>query len=455
MTSNIKIAFIQFIIIAIVLNSSCKKYLDEKSDKKFVVPSTLQDCQALLDFSNVMNTRDPSSGEISSDNYYVTYADWSSLSSENQRRMYTWQKDFLFVSGGGNDWDFSYRPIYYANTALETLKKINRDIDNQVVWDNIKGQALFWRAKSFFQCVLLWSPSYDQGTASSDLGIPLRLSTDFNETSVRPSVQDTYDQILQDLKTSAFLLPVVPIHVMRPSRPAAYALLARAYLSMRKYDSCQKYSDLCLQLKNDLIDYNTLNPNTANPFTRFNQEVIFSTQMGYPSILLKAYADSVLYLSYSTNDLRKTLFYRGVGIQLNIFKGNYEGATNLFSGIATDEIYLTRAECFARMGNTTVALNDLNTLMKNRWKNNGSWAPFTATDATDALNKILTERRKELFFRGIRWMDLKRLNKEGVNITLYRVLNGQTYTLLPNDLRYALPIPEDIITLSGMQQNPR
>ncbi|SEM08104.1 hypothetical protein SAMN05216436_101351 [bacterium A37T11] len=56
--------------------------------------------------------------------------------------------------------------------------------------------------------------------------------------------------------------------------------------------------------------------------------------------------------------------------------------------------------------------------------------------------------------RGLRWMDIKRLNKEGANITLTRNLNGQIYTLPPNDPRFALPIPEDVIDLSGMQQNP-
>lgn len=57
--------------------------------------------------------------------------------------------------------------------------------------------------------------------------------------------------------------------------------------------------------------------------------------------------------------------------------------------------------------------------------------------------------------RGLRWMDLKRLNKDSANIILTRQVNGQTYTLQPNDLRYALPLPEDIIQITGMQQNPR
>ncbi|WP_143754113.1 hypothetical protein [Chryseobacterium sp. 52] len=57
--------------------------------------------------------------------------------------------------------------------------------------------------------------------------------------------------------------------------------------------------------------------------------------------------------------------------------------------------------------------------------------------------------------RGLRWSDLKRYNSDGANITLTRTVNGQTNTLPPNYLRYAVAIPEDIITLTGMSQNPR
>jgi len=38
---------------------------------------------------------------------------------------------------------------------------------------------------------------------------------------------------------------------------------------------------------------------------------------------------------------------------------------------------------------------------------------------------------------------------------LQRKLNVQVYTLEPNSLKFVLPIPDDIITLSGMEQNNR
>ena len=117
-------------------------------------------------------------------------------------------------------------------------------------------------------------------------------------------------------------------------------------------------------------------------------------------------------------------------------------------------MYLTRAECLARMGNTTDALQDLNTLLIKRWKT-GTFIPFTASTAAQALQLILTERRKELLMRSLRWADIKRLNKEGAGLVLRRIINGNTMELLPNDARYAFPLPQVVIDLSGMPQNPR
>ena len=65
------------------------------------------------------------------------------------------------------------------------------------------------------------------------------------------------------------------------------------------------------------------------------------------------------------------------------------------------------------------------------------------------------KRRKELLFRGLRWADVKRYNREGANIVLSKTVNGKTFLLPPNDLRYAIAIPEDIIGMTGMPQNDR
>jgi hypothetical protein len=167
----------------------------------------------------------------------------------------------------------------------------------------------------------------------------------------------------------------------------------------------------------------------------------------------------VLFSSYDSNDLRKQLFFKKNVDNTYGFKGSYNGTgargeARNFSGITTDEMYLIRAECFARAQNKDSAMSYLNTLMQNRWRNT-SWSPITASDSQDALNKVLNERRRELVWRCIRWSDLRRFNLENANITLTRIVNGTVYTLPPNDLRWVMLIPWEVINTTNIQQNPR
>lgn len=342
------------------------------------------------------------------------------------------------------------------NTVLEGLAKIERTNFNQVNYDNIKGQALMLRGKSFLQGAIIWAKVYDERTAATDPGIPLRVTTDFNEVAVRSTVKETFDLLLEDLKNSARLLPVKPVHVRRCSKPAAYGYLSRAYLYMQNYVAAGKYADSCLQLQNILLDYNLLNAAASYPVPKFNEEeILYSTTSPVQLVNSLINVDSNLYKSYEINDLRKQIFFQSKGNGAYRFKGSYDGNFGgKYTGIAADEVYLARAECFARSGNTQQALDDLNTLMIKRWKA-GSFIPFSANGAAEALTIILRERRKELIFRSIRFMDIKRLNKEGAGISITRMVDSQHYTLAPDDKRYALPIPEDIIILSGMAQNPR
>jgi hypothetical protein len=96
-------------------------------------------------------------------------------------------------------------------------------------------------------------------------------------------------------------------------------------------------------------------------------------------------------------------------------------------------------------------MDDLNTLLIKR--HSPAFIPLTASSAQEALDIVLMERRKELLMRGIRWSDIKRLNKESRNIIPTRVINNQIYTLAPNEDRYALPLPTDIVNLTGIAQN--
>lgn len=440
------------------ISSSCKKYLDKKPDNTLAVPTKLEDLQAILDFSLYMNTRQsPSFGEASCDDYFLPDVNYNTLPVEYQA-LYLWNRGEYKAQ---NDWSKAYLPVYHANYCLEQLDKIPVTASNESAWNNTKGSALFFKAYNYLNLLWVFAKAFDEPTAATDLGIVLRNSSDFNVPSKRASVLESYNAVIDQTKEAILLLPVHPLHVQRPSRIAAYGLLARAYLSMRKYDSAFVYADRYLKLKNELIDYNGDNDINGNisvnvPFKKFNKETIFYTEMNTNHFIqtpFNARIDSILYAQYNNDDLRKSAFYR-LNTGYYQFKGTYSASGSVFfSGIATDEMFLIRAETHARAGRITEAMSDLNTLMIKRWKNTVPFPAFTANTKEEALTIILTERRKELCMRGLRWMDIKRLNKENASIILTRKIAGQTYTLQPNANYYALPLPTDIIQITGMQQN--
>jgi hypothetical protein len=434
----------------------CKKssYLDAIPNQSTVIPQTLSDYQALLDNDNFMNGGTlagltPSLGEAGSDDYYAPSSSISAFGN-GVINLYTFSDDIWSVYW--NDWAFGYRCVFYANSVLDGISKLQISANNKDIYNNEYGSALFYRANAYYHLAQVFEPCYDKNTASKDLGIPLKMTSDINEKLTRPSVQKTYEQIVNDLKTALPLLPITPLYKTRPSKPAAYGVLARVYLSMGDYANAFLYSDSCLQKANSLIDYNTISTTSSRPFTALNAEVIFSNIM-INNLLVTglAYVDSSIFSSYTSNDLRKPIFYNS----LPAFKGSYNGNNFFFTGIAVDEMMLIHAEGNARGGNTSQAMADLNALLVKRFKT-GTFTSYTASTSADALNQVLLERRKELVFRGIRWTDLRRLNKEGANISVTRIYNGQTYTLLPNSTHYSYLIPPDVMNLNpGMAQNPR
>lgn len=445
------------IFIAIAINS-CNKYLDKKNNTSLLVPSSLADLQAILDNVSQMNQLlTPSLGEASSDDYFLESTVYNGLILGDQKN-YTWRYYFFATQ---NDWSFGYKPVYNANLALDLLKDIGRNAQNATAWDNVKGSALFYRSYNFLNLLWNYAKAYDSSTADKDWGIALRLTSDFNVPSTRATNKQSYQQVINDTKVAIPLLPDYPQVVTRPSKGAAYGLLARCYLSMRDYSDALLYVDSCLQLDNQLMDLNgdadiPSGISASYPFKKFNKETIFYSEINaVVSIYLtykKGRIDTTLYSFFQPNDLRKSAFFYPNNDGYQQYKGGYTGSLASFSGIAVDEMYLTRAECYVRTGQVQKGLDDLNTVLDKRYKSN-SFLPYNNLTKTEALDTVLMERRKELVMRGLRWIDLKRLNKEGANIILKRVEDDGMYTLAPNANFYALPLPEDIINLTGMPQN--
>ena len=137
------------------------------------------------------------------------------------------------------------------------------------------------------------------------------------------------------------------------------------------------------------------------------------------------------------------------GTQLWDFYGRFDLS---WTGAGTDATRLST--WLDRKGMVSEALADLNKLLESRWES-GAFVPYDATSSADALQLILKERRKELLFRGTRWVDMRRLMKEPGNAVTYRrLINNTIYELPPNSSKYALKIPIEVIETSGIPQNP-
>ena len=456
----------------VMVTSACKKedFLNKKPDNKLVVPKTLADFQAILDNDSEMNGIPygeglvPHLGETGADNYFLldeTYN--SSINNPLYRNYYLWSKD-VNTSDPVPDWNRPYQCVFYANVVLDGLIRLDARQQNTETFNAVKGSALFYRAHAFYQLAQVFAPPYLESTASAVPGIALRLSADVGEKIIRPTLRASYNQIINDLQTAKNLLSTENSIKERPSKQAAFALLARTYLAMMQYDKAYVFADSCLQLKSSLSDYNALNPDNFYSFAGSDvkeQEIIFTSMMIGPDFeipvnIFQAKADPALYASYSDDDLRKTIFFAPGYPSGFRFKGSYLGLDSHFAGIATDEVLLIRAEAAARINKVQAAVDDINRLLVKRWKKDKVYPQFSTSNAGQALDFILQERRKELVFRGLRWTDLRRLNLEGRNIKIERNVNGVAYTLMPNDKKYTYPIPLQVIGFnSGMSQNLR
>ena len=123
--------------------------------------------------------------------------------------------------------------------------------------------------------------------------------------------------------------------------------------------------------------------------------------------------------------------------------------------MALDEIYYIKAECLARRNQIGEATSLMNQLLETRYAA-GDYVTQEVGARQELLEWILEEKRKSLVYRGINWIDLRRLNKDPYfQRVLVRQINGETVTLNPTSKKYVLPIPENELALNPISQTDR
>ncbi|WP_104382920.1 RagB/SusD family nutrient uptake outer membrane protein [Sphingobacterium sp. HMA12] len=445
--------YTMFGLLTLITNACKKDFLDAIPDRARSIPTTLTDLRALLDNSSIISKlAGYGMPEMSTDDYYVNLNIWAALSRAEQKNMYTWAADIYGNFEGIDDWNAPYQRILYCNLILERLKAVTEPYDVQE-FNDIKGSALFIRAWSFWELYNCFGALYDPKTWDTELGIPLRLASDITLPTTRSTVRETLTQIENDMKESVDLLQGLPLVKTRPSKAAALAFLSRFYLFMENYPQAENTASESLSLQSDLLDYASLSTSLNYSFGLFNKEVIFHTNMTIYTILnaTRLNVSKELYSLYNEGDLRKSLFFKASGSDFQ-YKGSYNGSASFFMGLAVNEIWLNKAEALAQQGKLQDAIETFKQFAKFRYN--------TEQDVPTAKNNLLAylrdERRRELVFRGIRWMDLKRYNRHSdTQVMLKRSIDGKDYTLEPQSRRYVFPIPNEVIRITGIAQNER
>lgn len=129
----------------------------------------------------------------------------------------------------------AYYAINNANLVLEALEFVDESER-----DRVRGEALFARGLMHFELVKLYAKPYSDGNASANPGVVIRTSASplngadiEDDCASRSSVQEVYEQVLEDLTTAVGLVPTS--NSIYADKSTVNTILSRVYLQMSNY----------------------------------------------------------------------------------------------------------------------------------------------------------------------------------------------------------------------------
>jgi starch-binding outer membrane protein, SusD/RagB family len=344
-----------------------------------------------------------------------------------QLQFYT---NAMIAINSNGEWTNAYNYIYQANAIIAALQGNDNIIP--AVSQQLTGEALFIRA--FWHFYL-----------TNEYGdVPLVTTTLYtvNESISRTPQAQVYVQIIQDLKNAQSLLNInyvdgsdttVTTERTRPTKAAAQALLARAYLYTGKYDSAQAQATLVINNSNLYVLDSILSPTNStyspnSPFLMNSTEAIWQLYTPQPAsdntndaqnfILQGAPSNTAdnsttispqFLSSFETGDLRRSNWIDSVPGTTYYYPYKYQAYNTASPSEYTmvlrlAEQYLIRGEAEANLGDSTDAITDLNVI-----RHRAGLSAYNSLINGSLLTAILHERQVELFTEwGNRWFDLIR-----------------------------------------------
>lgn len=367
-------------------------------------------------------------------------------------------------------WNLFYPLIFDANAAIAGLQasgSLTPAVRQQLI-----GEAEFVRAFSYYYLVSLYGD------------VPLVTGTDYkiNASMGRTAAKTVWQQVIADLKDAQNKLSAnyldgtlltTTTEKVRPTKWAAAALLARAYLYVGDYADAQ--AEASLVISNNNFSLCPLS-GPGSVFLRNSAEAIWQLQpvatgantldaMAFvipatgPSLVsFPLYINPTLINSFEAGDQRFVNWIGSVTTGGKTYYYPYKYKVSTYGAPVTEyemvfrlgEQYLIRAEAEANNNDPADAVTDLNTIRTRAGLPNYAGG----TDNASLETAILKERRVELFTEwGSRWLDIKRTG------TVNTVMGAAYPQKVPGGVwnpqwsLYPLPV-NDLKTDPNLTQNP-
>jgi len=346
-------------------------------------------------------------------------------------------------------WGIAYDGINRANNVLEAIPNVESLDDDE--GETLGGEAHFVRALNYFNLVKFFG------------GVPLVtepvwvLSPDVNVA--RATEAQVWALIESDLNAAISQLPGEN-EPGRASVWAARALLARAHLYQREWAQAFALAnnviengpfELVDQYANVFENEQTSEAIFEVPFSVTDQNALafwfYTRDLGgrWGFAPTTSGANSLL-AAFTADDERRPVAVQMSGTRAfgNKFT-DVAGGTDDAPVIRLAEMYLIRSEAAARQNMLPRAIADINIV-----RNRSGVADLAASVDTqeEVLVANLAERRRELFFEGHRFFDLRRFNDIPSVATYMNALGLTGFRLL-------FPIPQrEIDANPALTQNP-
>lgn len=398
--------------------------------------------------------------------WFISIASW-------QRHIIETASDVRFV------WRFYYKVMGNANMIIANIDGAEGPQEEK---DEIKGQALAYRAWAHFNLVQMFAERYAPNTTNTQLGVPIVLDP-ITEGGPRNTVEEVYTQIHADLDQAISLLTEDRNAKSHLNINVARGIKARVYLTQGKYAeaaplAAQARDGFDLMNETQLFEgfNNVNNPEWIWGSAQIDiQTTYFASFFAYMSLNfsstnIRGNPKAIfqpLYDEMSATDVRRGLWdptgqafempssaFTKVPYMNTKFLAQSSGSSvGDVPYMRAAEMILLQAEALARSGNNAGAAQALFELASARDPE------YTlSTNTGDALiEEIMIQRRLELWGEGFRFYDLKRLNlplnRNGGN-HVSSVLSGK-FTEPAGTNNWQWRIPQDEINANPeMEQNP-